>query len=1028
MRRIMNSQEVLEIYKNIIENSNLLANGQEYLEKIIGQVSNFCTQSIFLISDLSIDIKTRNYISSIIKNILYHNWDSNNLIAQEKNAIRQECLAGVQKSIDDATIQQNLGDLICSFIIKDGIQDWKEPLKLLIQLTLSEKTLDFYCLIFSKVDNRINQIVPILFEHLLAILLRSECIITRQKCLILYYLAIQTFSFAEDVDDDLMRECLDKTYCEYINFFIQILHADERKFYPNQLMVLKIFNSLFKEFPNYTENTFQQKIIYLLKYLKKIIEINYEFNLRQTPSVSFFVTDQEKNQIEELFEKYLSHEIDIEYDNDIQLFVNECINFVDVIMNYTYAENIYTILAFPFINIISNLIFVGKQQENLIADDPNLFAASERDNEDEVNNIRIKTIKCIEKLLDNDALKQIVITSIIQISESMFCNRSEQPLQIIYQELQTQNNLIQLQQLVDNCDANLYNEFIIFSSLHKQKELPEWKGKEISLFLLGSFQKQITSFYHQNTGYTFQFIKNLIQEFSTKYLENVQNQFLMCRYYQCFSQFANIICQCTEYVDIVMKSLIYTFSNESSQALKIIALACLASSCQHLKQEINNFQIFDSNNCMQIVKSILQVIQESSEDILPHILNSLVPIFSNLSQVSNMFTENGMQIIMKLINHFEGKADIQKKVIDFIHVLAKYPVSYSILFREFEQQILNCFQTLDNFIKSHNDMTKIKQQDINVIQNRIQILKVLIQFKTTNEIIFKDCQNVLLKLLYINDDFTLQQEATLCLKQIIISQPQSLIENKQDLQMLLLKLVQNLTIYQEAFSQFLPNLIIVSYDKLLEINREITESILVQLSQCKSYFIIITFLVFFTRLIEKNPKETLQFLINFRTADNQSGLEIFFCKLNENYWYINKDLIKNSIYLPLAKLLIIEENLLQQFKFGNQELESGFQFFCFLSRALEIEMSPDQYENHQESENLQSHQELQQCLIDDICQIGENKLLTTTKDLLIEFFQTMYTNENTKGAFQKFVSQMDFDEKIAIENVINQVQNKINPI
>jgi len=61
-------------------------------------------------------------------------------------------------------------ELISLFMVRDGIEVWKEPFNLLINQTLNENTLDFYCLIYSKVDYRINQTVPTLLPQLLPLL------------------------------------------------------------------------------------------------------------------------------------------------------------------------------------------------------------------------------------------------------------------------------------------------------------------------------------------------------------------------------------------------------------------------------------------------------------------------------------------------------------------------------------------------------------------------------------------------------------------------------------------------------------------------------------------------------------------------------------------------------------------------------------------------------------------------------------------------------------------------------------------
>ena len=89
--------------------------------------------------------------------------------------------------------------------------------------------------------------------------------------MILFYLAINSFSYADGSDKKIVNECFDKTFNDWIKIFINYLESDTKIYVTLQRYSSKILTVFFRDFPYYSKSYSKQITFYILKSLSDII-------------------------------------------------------------------------------------------------------------------------------------------------------------------------------------------------------------------------------------------------------------------------------------------------------------------------------------------------------------------------------------------------------------------------------------------------------------------------------------------------------------------------------------------------------------------------------------------------------------------------------------------------------------------------------------------------------------------------------------------------------------------------------------
>jgi len=62
-----------------------------------------------------------------------------------------------------------------------------------------------------------------------------------EKLLMLVYLAIDSFAWADNDKDEIVRECLDRTYQEWLSLFISVLQTSAKSRLKMKKYILQVF-------------------------------------------------------------------------------------------------------------------------------------------------------------------------------------------------------------------------------------------------------------------------------------------------------------------------------------------------------------------------------------------------------------------------------------------------------------------------------------------------------------------------------------------------------------------------------------------------------------------------------------------------------------------------------------------------------------------------------------------------------------------------------------------------------------------
>jgi len=173
---------------------------------------------------------------------------------------------------------------------------WSSPLVEFVnwmnstEISVISASLELFCVIFSKIDNRIvpiiPQLLPVLFQifanpdvkfwkkisskYLFFSQLTEEL---REKILVLLYLAISSFAYADGPNDQLVKECFDDTYQIWISLFISSLQTSPKSHIRIKKLIVKILTIIFRDFTHYSNKTMQITLQPIWKFFNNLMPL-----------------------------------------------------------------------------------------------------------------------------------------------------------------------------------------------------------------------------------------------------------------------------------------------------------------------------------------------------------------------------------------------------------------------------------------------------------------------------------------------------------------------------------------------------------------------------------------------------------------------------------------------------------------------------------------------------------------------------------------------------------------------------------
>jgi len=100
---------------------------------------------------------------------------------------------------------------------------------------------------------RFNIYVPVILRAILSAFTNEELgSHGREQVLQIFYGCLRTISWADGIDNELVGECLDETFNQWMSVFLGVIQTDANKFFDIKRNALKCLTVIFRDFINYS--------------------------------------------------------------------------------------------------------------------------------------------------------------------------------------------------------------------------------------------------------------------------------------------------------------------------------------------------------------------------------------------------------------------------------------------------------------------------------------------------------------------------------------------------------------------------------------------------------------------------------------------------------------------------------------------------------------------------------------------------------------------------------------------------------
>ncbi|EAR93623.2 importin-beta amine-terminal domain protein (macronuclear) [Tetrahymena thermophila SB210] len=991
---------VLNVYQQLVTDSTKLAQGDKFLEQALNQINNFASTSIKIFVQKEQNMQMRIYIGALIKNMLREYWQSNQALADQKKEIREILLHGLLMNVGDLRIIEIIALIITEIMVFDGVELWASSLKQIIDWMKSEDLervntgLELFCTIFSKVSEKyrnekilpesfsLTPLIPKLMQALLQILvnLRTLNETQREKLFVLLYLTITSFAYADGSDNRLVAQCFDETFKDWMNLFISTLQTDLKSHITIKRYILKIMNVIFRDFTYYARNAIAIRILPIWKFMNSILPLyiwtcvygiqlqNLDNNAQPIQDPATILIQQGAQQMDQYGSAGLDN-LDFRFLEEEDECLNEIegltLNAIELLATLVIKEDLYMLVKhalFPIINALAHFILLSKQQEKLWIHEPNQFIT---DDEDEAN---MKSLRALAHNL------------IFQLIEK-FQDQTTQALMIVAEKFMTNQDQAQTVQVIQEFyDKGLASEIKMGQSFDFTKErlmefiktsnfdctLPDhaWKKREVGLLLLGSFSDDIIDFQYKHTS-SFD-ISSLIQNLISDIQIPNSNPILIAKSLWCVTRFSEVIAQKhTELFLPLFKVAMSCLSNIHQFPVRLTAVKSIGVIAHKIKQYQQ--QLPDRSTWVQygiedvsILVDVFDILTYVNVETVHIILDTLVYL-NKLSKVYIPEIANlGARSILQIFTLQHNDQMINRITMELITQLSEDPVSFNIIFQNaFSSFILDSFNLIKHHIAENSNLTQIRQQDLSLMASIFDVTSIFVkncQDNNAKESLIK-LLPPLLNLMIVNEECTLQQHASICLKNFIKVADQYIIKNQlvKDVLQVIMKLLQVPTNSQfESNSTYSGNLCMIAFHNLLggSADPEILKQVIYKIFRSKLATTVQGLVLVWARMIINNPIESVNFLYSF-SVENRFALKVLIDKWLLQQAAFRGKYTKNTTLLALTKLFLLKDNRIETLvaiaynpshQNVGHDVSAPLKILSTLIRGLDNEMIPQRKE------------------------------------------------------------------------------------
>ncbi|KAL4468183.1 hypothetical protein ABPG72_017164 [Tetrahymena utriculariae] len=991
---------VLNVYQQLVTDSTKLAQGDKFLEQALNQINNFASTSIKIFVQKEQNMQMRIYIGALIKNMLREYWQSNQALADQKKEIREILLHGLLMNVGDLRIIEIIALIITEIMVFDGVELWASSLKQIIDWMKSEDLervntgLELFCTIFSKVSEKyrnekilpetfsLTPLIPKLMQALLQILvnLRTLNETQREKLFVLLYLTITSFAYADGSDNRLVAQCFDETFKDWMNLFISTLQTDLKSHITIKRYVLKIMNVIFRDFTYYARNTIAIRILPIWKFMNSILPLyiwtcvygiqlqNLDNNAQPIQDPATILIQQGAQQQDHYGNAGLDN-LDFRFLEEEDECLNEIegltLNAIELLATLVIKEDLYMLVKhalFPIINALAHFILLSKQQEKLWIHEPNQFIS---DDEDEANMKSLRALannlifQLIEKFQDQTTQALMIV------AEKFMTNQDQADTVQVIQELYDKGlgSEIKMGQNFDFTKERLM-EFIKTSNFDCTLPDHAWKKREVGLLLLGSFSTDIIDFQNKHTS-SFD-ISSLIQNLISDIQIPNSNPILIAKSLWCVTRFSEVIAQKhTELFLPLFKVALSCLSNIHQFPVRLTAvksIGVIAHKMKQYQQQLPDRSIWAQYGIedISILVDVFDILTYVNVETVHIILDTLVYL-NKLSKVYIPEIANlGARSILQIFTLQHNDQMINRITMELITQLSEDPISFNIIFQNaFSSFILDSFNLIKHHIAENSNLTQIRQQDLSLMASIFDVTSIFVkncQDNNAKESLIK-LLPPLLNLMIVNEECTLQQHASICLKNFIKVADQYIIKNQlvKDVLQVIMKLLQVPTNSQfESNSTYSGNLCMIAFYNLLggSADPEILKQVIYKIFRSKLVTTVQGLVLVWARMIINNPIESVNFLYSF-SVENRFALKVLIDKWLLQQAAFRGKYTKNTTLLALTKLFLLKDNRIEALvaiaynpshQNVGHDVSAPLKILSTLIRGLDNEMIPQRKE------------------------------------------------------------------------------------
>lgn len=964
-------EEVLKIYEGLIRDPSKLQKGDKTLEDLLSSKPDFGLITCKIITSSDFDIKFRKLTGYLIKNVLKDHWMTNSVLANQRKDIKEVLLNGLVLNVNDFKIVEMLSLIISELVKQEGIEAWQAYLKELIMWINSEDIvrisagLEFLCLLFSINESKnglhvlVPELLPVLFQVFTIPELPER---QREKLLMLVYLAVDSFAWADSTQDEVVHQCFDRTYQEWMSLFISVLQTSARSRLNMKKYILKILTKIFSELPKYSMRTLGVMIQPVWKFLNATLplyiwHVVYDVpvddieegmkSIQDTPNknkkkVPYRAPEDEGFELEE----------DAELSDDVEAMALQLIELMRTMVDKTQIRPLLKFGLFPLINCISHYMLFSRRMEQTWSSDLTEFIFDDKD-ESNVHDIRRKVLSCLSDLIEN--FSEEATQAIMVVSEKFLTNMKEEEVYGFLKDVFEKLRLTESKSpVLQDFDSEKLVSLVKTSHFEGEHPHHKWKKREIGLILMGSFAEDIVTFLTKKM-HNYDMAK-LVDRLVGDFYET-NNPVLRGRALWCITQFSEVLAgKGVETLLSLYKLSATCLINEKILPVKLAAVKAVRT----FAFKIQRFYADDLNdedlkseyklNDYNVLDSLFEVLQEGDENLTYLILETIFLLTKINPEFIDQITGKLAPKIVKMFQKLIQSNQIGNLLKDIIRTFSRSEKAYNQLasaFLPYIYEILKFKTQTGLSLNAHVKLGKMSEEDFFATLFELTRLFVKSEASLNQTSSLMEILPLLLKLMLVSQDVNVLINASICLKAYVTHFNNSIIKMGYlpEIMNVITKILTPET--NEMASLYIGNLIILVFANLLNnsVDTNILKQVITKLSKSKLPSIIQSLVLVYSRLINTNEKDALGFLSSF-SLDNKLALKALVDK-----WCLQQPLFRGkntriSTFLALTKLFMakdprVETLLVIGFNPSHsnmQEVYAPFKILSLLIRGLDAEL------------------------------------------------------------------------------------------